>query len=210
MSDRIPAAGELTNTATMTSDRIVVVQFVVAPFAMYQLSARVAGGEGSIEPRRGTYPGGTVVELAATPADGYHVAGWTGTDDDASVATSNTVTMNGNRTVAVKFAPDVDCNSDGIPDQRNLQDGDSADCNSNGVPDECEPDADGDGLIDACDDRDDSAMERPEVPGPGLGLCGVGFAETLVFSLIALGFLHRRVRRMLLAGDRPGPPKKRG
>jgi len=41
----------------------------------------------------------------ATPASCYQVASWTGTDNDASSAFTNTVTLNGNKTVSVVFAP---------------------------------------------------------------------------------------------------------
>jgi len=46
-----------------------------------------------------------------------------------------------------------DCNHNGIDDAQDiLPGGGSQDCNHNGVPDECsEPDTDGDGLIDGCD-----------------------------------------------------------
>ena len=43
-----------------------------------------------------------------------------------------------------------DCNAIGIGDFQEIADGTSADCNANGVPDACEPDSDGDGIIDAC------------------------------------------------------------
>jgi len=46
---------------------------------------------------------------------------------------------------------EADCNTNGIEDACDVDEGTSADCNSNSVPDECEPDFDGDGLIDACD-----------------------------------------------------------
>jgi hypothetical protein len=45
----------------------------------------------------------------------------------------------------------ADCDHDGKGDVCAVADGTSQDCNANGVPDECESDADGDGVIDACD-----------------------------------------------------------
>jgi hypothetical protein len=45
----------------------------------------------------------------------------------------------------------VDCNNNGQQDLLEIAAGTVADCNSNCVPDSCEPDADGDGFIDACD-----------------------------------------------------------
>jgi len=45
-----------------------------------------------------------------------------------------------------------DCNHNGTDDAQDILLGHSRDCNHNGVPDECsEPDTDGDGLIDGCD-----------------------------------------------------------
>jgi hypothetical protein len=43
-----------------------------------------------------------------------------------------------------------DCNGNGIDDALDLLNGTSFDCNFNAIPDECEPDSDGDGIIDAC------------------------------------------------------------
>ena len=43
-----------------------------------------------------------------------------------------------------------DCNDNGVPDEIDVASGASADCNFNGVPDECEPDSNGDGVIDGC------------------------------------------------------------
>ena len=44
-----------------------------------------------------------------------------------------------------------DCNHNGIADPQDIASGTSQDCNLDGIPDECEPDADHDGVIDACD-----------------------------------------------------------
>jgi len=44
----------------------------------------------------------------------------------------------------------ADCNRNGVPDAVDVQQS-SSDCNGNSMPDECEPDSDGDGVIDACD-----------------------------------------------------------
>jgi hypothetical protein len=69
----------------------------------YQLSARVASGSGTISPTSGTYDAGTVVTLTATPASGYRVSSWTGTNNNNSTSTTNTVTMSSNRSVTVSF-----------------------------------------------------------------------------------------------------------
>lgn len=94
----------LTNTVTMSANRIVTVEF--RPLVPdYALAASVVGGHGTIEPTGGTYPLGTVVTLTATPDAGYGVKAWTGTDDDSSTATTNRVTMNTSRVVTVTFEP---------------------------------------------------------------------------------------------------------
>lgn len=43
-----------------------------------------------------------------------------------------------------------DCNGNGLPDSQDLASG-AADCDRNSVPDSCQPDSDGDGVIDPCD-----------------------------------------------------------
>ncbi len=88
----------------MNSNRSVTVQFEQIPATQYQLSASVTGGHGSISPTSGTYNEGTVVTLTATPATGYRVHGWSGTNNNGSTANTNTVTMNSNRSVTVQFA----------------------------------------------------------------------------------------------------------
>ncbi len=52
-----------------------------------------------------------------------------------------------------------DCNGNAVPDQCDLADGTTTDCDQNNMPDECEPsrDADGDELLDACDNCPDDA-----------------------------------------------------
>jgi hypothetical protein len=69
----------------------------------FNLTASVVGGHGSIAPTSGPYYAGTVVTLTATPNTGWLVKAWSGTDNDSSTATTNTVIMNFNRTVTVEF-----------------------------------------------------------------------------------------------------------
>ena len=73
------------------------------PVAQYQLTASVVGGNGTISPTSGTYDSGTVVTLSATPASGYRVLSWTGTNNNSSTSTTNTVTMSANKSVTVSF-----------------------------------------------------------------------------------------------------------
>lgn len=71
--------------------------------ATYQLSTNVVDGHGNITPATGPQSANSVVQLTATPDTGYCVKAWVGTDDDTKKTNTNTVTMNGNKTVTVKF-----------------------------------------------------------------------------------------------------------
>jgi hypothetical protein len=68
----------------------------------YILTVQVMG-QGTVSPSGGTYEAGTVVTLTATPKEGNRLSSWKGTDNDVSTASTNTVTMVGNRTVEVLF-----------------------------------------------------------------------------------------------------------
>jgi len=107
------------NTVTMDNDKTVTVQLVKAK---YDLTIEVVGGNGRLfaewldvnDPCRIEDPCenhpirfGTVVQLTAEPDEGYRVKRWSGTDDDISRATTNTVTMDFNKTVTVVFGPPV-------------------------------------------------------------------------------------------------------
>jgi predicted outer membrane repeat protein len=70
---------------------------------IFQLTASVIGGNGTIAPTSGTYYAGTVVTLTATPSPGWRVKGWSGTYNNSSTSTTNTVVMNSNKTVGVEF-----------------------------------------------------------------------------------------------------------
>lgn len=66
----------------------------------------------------------------------------------------------------------VDCNNNGQDDAIDISSGASDDCDGNGVPDDCQPDSDGDELIDVCDGcPNDSNKTLP-------GICGCGVADT--------------------------------
>ncbi|MCK5473251.1 MAG: hypothetical protein KAI59_04410, partial [Planctomycetes bacterium] len=92
---------EPNNTVTMTDHNTVSVEF--QPIPLYNLTATVIGGNGTVAPGSGSFYDGTVVNLTATPDPGYRVKQWTGTDDDSSTETNNTVTMTDNKTVFVEF-----------------------------------------------------------------------------------------------------------
>jgi hypothetical protein len=74
--------------------------------ATYELTMSVSPSEGgSTDPIVGshTYLAGTVVDITATPAEGYEFDEWVGAVADNEDPTT-TVTMNGNRTVVAHFA----------------------------------------------------------------------------------------------------------
>ena len=73
------------------------------PITEYALTTSVSGGNGTIDPPSGMFAENSVVDLTATPDPNYAVAAWSGTDDDGLTTAANTVTMTGDRTVAVSF-----------------------------------------------------------------------------------------------------------
>jgi hypothetical protein len=74
-----------------------------------------------------------------------------GTPDECDIADGTSQDADGNG------VPDEceDCNENGVPDSIDIADGTSYDCDQNGEPDECQPDCDGDGFIDPCDNEGD-------------------------------------------------------
>lgn len=92
-----------TNTVTMTGAKSVTVEFELTSTEPYQLTTSVIGGNGTLAPASGPQNANTVVQLTATPDSGYEVKQWTGTDNDASTATVNSVTMTGAKIVTVEF-----------------------------------------------------------------------------------------------------------
>lgn len=90
-------------------------------------------------------------------------------DTDAEAGTARfRLTANGLEPIEIVVSEqEPDCDNDGIPDDQRFIDG-VADCDGDLVPDECQPDADGDGTIDVCD-------ECPEDPAKVVpGTCGCG------------------------------------
>jgi hypothetical protein len=91
----------LTNTVTMNTDKKVVVAF--APNGLYYLTVTVIGN-GTVTPLgRTLHQPGEVVALTAIPANPSNKITWTGTNDDASQAQTNTVTMTTHKNVTVEF-----------------------------------------------------------------------------------------------------------
>jgi len=98
------ASTALTNTVTMDADKTVSVTFAAIP---YTLDVNVTGGVGSVEldPDQPTYTLGTVVLLRAMPDPCYKVKSWSGTDNDATTANVNSVTINGDVQVTLELEP---------------------------------------------------------------------------------------------------------
>jgi len=103
-------SGDLTGsdnpaTITMDTDKAVTASFVQALAAKYTLTVNVEGqGSVTLDPAGGVYDAGTVVTLTAIADENYELNRWSGTNDDSSTDTTNTVTMTGKKTVTVEFA----------------------------------------------------------------------------------------------------------
>ncbi len=106
------------NTVTMNRDKVVTARLVQTK---YDLTIAVSGGNGRLSatwiedsvtrtieaPNKASVKIGTAVQLIAEPAEGYRVRKWSGTNNDASRAFTNTVTMNFDKTVHVELGPPV-------------------------------------------------------------------------------------------------------
>ena len=115
------ASTATTNTVTMpAANHTVSVSYEPIPIDCYPLN-RSHTGSGSdpvASPAfssgcgTGQYKAGEAITLTADPADGWHVAGWSNTNNDAGTATTNTVTMPGNEySVSVAYEQDNNCHS---------------------------------------------------------------------------------------------------
>ncbi|MCP4707089.1 MAG: hypothetical protein GY869_00570 [Planctomycetes bacterium] len=88
------------NTVTMDQNKTAIVVF--EPLIQYSLNTQILG-QGAIAPTSGAYWNDTVVQLKATPAANWRLKSWSGTDNDLSTQTVNTVTIDQNKTVTVEF-----------------------------------------------------------------------------------------------------------
>ncbi|GAF87587.1 unnamed protein product, partial [marine sediment metagenome] len=88
--------------------------FDVCDVDKFQLTASVIGGHGTVAPNTPwfdhnavtdtyTYYAGMVVTLISEPDSGWRIKAWSGTDDDSSTVTTNSVVMNYHRDVTVEF-----------------------------------------------------------------------------------------------------------
>ena len=96
------ASTSTSNSVTISSgSHTVTINYVQIPQACYLLtrSHTGSGSDPAANPGNsagcaaGQYHSGDVIQLAATPAAGWAVSSWTGTDNNASTSTSNTLTM---------------------------------------------------------------------------------------------------------------------
>ena len=109
-ADQTPAAGNLVNTLTMPDANTTV---TAAYEACFQLAA-TTGGQGdpiaaspvaSYGCAAGMYVVGQSIVLSAAPAEGWEIAGWSGTVNDAATTGTNTVTMPAaDKTVGITYA----------------------------------------------------------------------------------------------------------
>ena len=88
------------NSVVMNENKTVTVAFVRNTCDL----TVIWNNGGTVTPAGGTYARGETVTLTATPDSGYRIESWQGTDNDNSYARTNTVTMNGDKTVRVTFS----------------------------------------------------------------------------------------------------------
>jgi len=92
-------------TVTIDTDKTVTAVFTLIP-VQYNLTTAISPvGAGTINPASGVYNSGQIVNLTATANAGWQFAYWQNTDNEYQNPT--TITMNGNKTVAAFFIPQV-------------------------------------------------------------------------------------------------------
>ncbi len=95
------ASTAITNSVRMTANKTVILE---CETTIPTLRTRVVKGSGTVTPAGVTlWPKGTVVPLKATPTNPSDIVRWLGTDDDALLGTTNTVTMTESKDVDVEF-----------------------------------------------------------------------------------------------------------
>jgi len=96
-------SGYINQTATVTIEDDTTVDFALIALVQYDLTIGSTAGVSVTTPGEGTftYDAGTVVDLVATPSDGYRFVEWTGdvgTIADVEAAATN-ITMSGNYSI---------------------------------------------------------------------------------------------------------------
>ncbi|MGD8833724.1 MAG: InlB B-repeat-containing protein [Desulfobacteraceae bacterium] len=119
-------------TITMDADKNVTAAFT--EMGQYNLTVNTVGsGSVSMDPEGGSYYVGTLVTLAANPADAYwSFSGWSG---DLSGSTNPaSINIDSEKTVTATFAL-VDTDADGISDRDEDAGANGGDSNNDGTPD---------------------------------------------------------------------------
>src|SRR5439155_1731165 len=101
-------SGDASGTANPLSVTMNANKNITATFAIntYTLSVTTVGsGTVAKSPDQPTYDHGTVVQLTATPAVGWHLVGWSG--DASGTANPLSVTMDANKNITATFAIDT-------------------------------------------------------------------------------------------------------
>ncbi len=94
----------VSTTVTMNANKTVTANFMAVVTIDTLNMAVIPAGEGTTTPAIGvhTYNDGTVVNISATPAAGYHFASWIGGVVDSTNNSTNLI-MNSNKNVAANF-----------------------------------------------------------------------------------------------------------
>jgi uncharacterized repeat protein (TIGR02543 family) len=92
---------------TMDSTQTLTANFAINQYSLTPNVMPTGSGTVTFIPAGGVYELGTVVNVSATPADGYLFVNWTG--DVAGANPSVQVTMDGNKTVCANFEPIPPC-----------------------------------------------------------------------------------------------------
>jgi len=100
----VTSPGSASTTVVMSGDKTVTANFSQIGVTNYTLTVAV-NGNGSTTPAAGeyTYAEGTVVNISATPAEGWRFDGWMGGVANPNSA-STTVTVDGDKTVTANFS----------------------------------------------------------------------------------------------------------
>jgi uncharacterized repeat protein (TIGR02543 family) len=102
-------------TVTMNGDYSITANFEEMPLVQYDLTTSSTEGGSVTEPGEGvfTYDGGTVVDLVATPDEGYQFDEWTGDVDTIADIEDDvtTITIDGDYSITANFvaAPSGGC-----------------------------------------------------------------------------------------------------
>ncbi len=91
-------------SVTMSSDKTITANFAEIGVTTYNLTINV-NGNGSTDPAAGSYPypEGSVVDITATPDEGWQFDGWTG-DVASPASASTTITIDADKIITANFS----------------------------------------------------------------------------------------------------------